>query len=215
MSNFESGPVNLRDDGSALRFEDAAKRVSVDGWACIKCGRFYGDGNGAERAARYCCHTDAPCECGRRKTRHRVVCDECWHAQKIKTWDALTQEPWDEKAMLTTYDGDEYFADYESFMEWCADHNVKPSESFVIHCEEHGPPQINLSEAASDYLPEDHEFEYDAEARAIEALANEYLASKRPWSWYPDRKRRPTDAELSAWDSDYESAHAANGEVGG
>lgn len=32
---------------------------------------------------------------------------------------------------------------------------------------------------------------------------NDYLASKRPWSWYPDYKRRPTDAFLRELDDEY------------
>lgn len=206
MSNFESGPVNLKDDGIPLRWEDAAKRVTVDGFACAKCGRFYGDGESGERAARYCCHTDAPCECGNRKTRHRVYCESCYHKAQTKRWHGLEQAPWDGKAMLTTLDGDRYFAGFDEFIEWCLDRKIMPSDSFVIHCEEHGPPELCLSELVSDYLPEDHEFEYDDEARAVEARVNEYLNSKRPWSWYPDYKRRPTDAELLKWDDEYRDA---------
>ena len=203
MNNFESGPINLHDDGTPLRWEEAAHRVTVNGWACVKCKRFYGDGAGAESAARYCCHTDAPCECGARKTRHRVLCDSCYHESKIKRWEGLYQAEWDGKSMLTTLDGDRYFSDTDELVEWCVDQAIRPSDAFVIHCEEHGPPQMCLSEIVSDYLPEDHEFDYDAEAKELEKRVNDYLASKRPWSWYPDYKRRPTDAFLRELDDEY------------
>ena len=135
VSNFESGPINLHDDGKPLRWEDAAKRVTVHGFACAKCNRFYGDGDGGERAARYCCHTDAPCECGNRKGRHRVLCDSCYHKSQVKRWHGLEQVAWDGKAMLTTLDGDRYFDDFDEFIEWCLEQKIMPSDSFVIHCE--------------------------------------------------------------------------------
>ena len=205
MSNFESGPALLRDDGKPLRYEEAAKQVEVWGWACVKCGQFYGKGDGAEHSARYCCHTDAPCECGGRKGRHRTTCESCWHKEKCKRYGAMEQKEWDERSPLAIYDGDTYFFDFDAMLEWCLEHGIKPSDAFVVHCREQHPPRFELSCFMADCLPDDQEFDYDEAARELENKVNELLEARRPWSWYPDNKARPTDAEMEKWDAEYDA----------
>ena len=193
----------MKHDGETVKWEDAAAPVTASGWECVKCHHFYGDN---ERAARYCCHTDAPCKCGARKKRHEVSCEGCWHKQKIERWNGLEQvsdalepssdSPW---ALL---DGDEYFFDAESFIEHCEQHEVKPSEVFPVLCKPHNPPAFNLSEWLDDYLPgEEREMVGDAdEIRAIEKSVDDFSAKHSPMSWYPDHKRRPKDSVLAVMD---------------
>lgn len=203
MGNFESGPALRKHDGEIVRWEDAAETVTITGWKCKKCGMFYGDD---ERAARYCCHTDAPCKCGNRKQRHMVYCGECYHNDKIDRWNKTAQVEAEKMPMPNSpwsiLDDDEYFFDCDSFLEWCVEHEVKPSECFPILCRQHNPPAFNLSEWLDDYLPgEEREMVGSREdIEAVENAVNDFTAKHVPFSWYGDSKRRPSDAALAALD---------------
>lgn len=205
MTNFESGPTNLHDDGTELRWEDAAKQVTVTGWSCVKCNRFYGDD---ERAARYCCHTSSWCECLARKKRHQIKCEECYHKAIVQRWDNLEQvdspsSP-SPSSPLTTLDGDTYFFDEETLLEHCHEQNISPSDMFLVLCKRHNPNHFSLYDICEDYLPEDHDLPGSAqEISAVETAVNGYLQKHEPWSWVTDYKRRPTDANLAALDAKY------------
>lgn len=217
MSNFESGPVNLNNDGKALRWEDAAKTVTISGWACVKCDRFYGDN---ERAARYCCHTDAPCEnagksgCAGRKLRHRVLCDACGHAADLKRY-AETLEVEDLRApcaLCPLAVGDTYFFDEESLFEFCDDQKLNPSDLMLHMCRPHNPGEFSITEYVSDYLVEDAVIENSPgtpeELRAVDNAVNEYIFRHSPFSWYPDSKKRPSKSVLDGLDRRYEEGKA-------
>lgn len=204
MSNFESGPVKLTGD-QPLRWEDAAKAVTVSGFACAMCGRFYGDN---ERAARYCCHTDAPCPtCGGRKSRHHVKCENCYHKDKVKRYADMKQSE-DRSAPsslcpLSILDGDEYFFDEESLYDYCDRHNLKPSDLFLVYCLPSDPPVFAVEDYVADFLCEDGEAPGDpAEIAAVNKAVNDYLDRHRPFSWGTDYGLRPTDAMLAAFDKE-------------
>ena len=201
MSNFESGPVKLKDGD--VRWEDAAEQVTISGWSCKHCHRFYGDD---ERAARYCCHTDAPCDCGKRKSRHRTMCDDCWHAEKIRRWEASEQvqcsEPTEDNPW-SLFDDDKYFFDVESFLEHCDEHEVKPSEVFPVLCRQHKPGSFFLSEWLADYSFEDECPVDGVDLKIADEAVNAVLDRVERWPWYPDKKRRPSDADLARLDAEY------------
>lgn len=201
MSNFETGPAKLTP--SELRWEDAAEPVTVFGWKCRMCGRFYGDN---ERSARYCCHTDAPCDCGKRKSRHQTMCDDCWHAEKVRLWESSEQvqcseptadNPW------SLFDDDTYFFDVESFLEHCIENKVQPSEAFPVLCRQHKPGTFCLSDWLEDYSFEDECPVDGVDLKIADEAVNAVLDRVERWPWYPDKKRRPTDADLSRLDAEY------------
>ncbi len=205
MTNFQSGPARSQTD-KVIRWEDSAHRVTVEGWSCKECGQFYGDKEGAERAARYCCHTDAPCGvdgCTNRKSRHRIHCDSCYHKAKVKRYDTEIVQEEDRRAPsnlcpLSMLDGDEYFFDLDSLLDHCEEHEIKPSDLFLVYCRPHDPPPFELSEHLSDYMPEDYcSLPNHEEAAKAEDAVNRYLDANRPFSWYPDYKRRPTNEMLA------------------
>lgn len=207
MGNFRSGQT-IGQSKRPLRYEKAAKFKSVKGWVCQGCGRFWGD---SESGARICCYTDAPCPedgCTNRRGRDRIRCESCAHKEQVKRWNGLEQTVWDGKSMLCELDGDLYFNDEDELIEYAMDRQTKPSDLFIIHCSPHNPPALDLSEYVQDYLPGDG----DAcpftllEAEPVEKVVNDFLARHEPFSWYPDYKRRPTDAEFAAWNAEYERA---------
>lgn len=203
MSNFESGPLKTNPTKEHVRWEDAAEVRTITGWHCKSCNRFYGDN---ERAARYCCHDDAPCDCGGRKPRHRTMCDSCWHKERVRRWEALEQvdSPAAPSAEcpLALDDSDTYFFDTDTLIDYCEEHEVKPSDAFLVLCKPHNPPGFNLSEHLNDYLPgEEGEMPgTPAEWQEVEEAVNNFIERHKPFSWYPDCKRRPTDANLAALD---------------
>lgn len=199
VTNFESGPLrqNGRDD-TPLRWEKAAKRVTVKGWACRRCGRFFGND---ERAARYCCHTDAPCEsCGGRKSRHEVKCSSCWAKELDARYVGLAQRATDWKSPLVGYEGDTYFFDLDELLEHAAQHGMKPSEMHLVHARPNSGRTFSLNEFLCDDLPEDGEVS-GPDAASVEKAVNDYINSLGVLSWWHDYKVRPTDAELSDWDA--------------
>lgn len=215
MSNFESGPARSNTD-KVLRWEDAAKRVTVEGWSCAECGQFYGNTDHAEHMARYCCHTDAPCGtegCTNRKERHRVQCDACYHKAKVLRYATEIEKAEDRRAPsnecpLSMLTGDTYFFDLDDLLEYCEEHEKKPSDLFLIYCHPHDPGAFSLVDHLSDYMPEDYCHLPDPDAaRLAEDAVNRYLDANRPFSWYPDYKRRPTDEMLAEWDAQYAKDH--------
>lgn len=204
MSNFKNGETVGQCKGE-LRHEDAAQEVTVTGWACANCGRFYGKNEGG---ARGCCYTDAPCpDCDGRRQRHKIRCDNCYHKWLVRHYHGLEQSSWDGKTALTTWDGDTYWFDEESLIEYCVDHECRPSNMFLIHCHPNTPRFFDLNEWLNDDLPEDDSLS-GPEVVAVEKAVNDYLASIQPLSWWPDHKSRPTDDDLKRLDLEYVRAVA-------
>ena len=196
---------NVQNSPEPLRWEDAAKLVNVSGWACVRCGKFYAN----KMAARCCCHTDAPCEtegCPNRKARYRIRCDSCEHKKKIERWNGLEQveaadAPSSENP-LALLDDDTYFFDEDSLIDWCDEHEVKPSEAFLVLCKPHNPPEFEMAEFVRDYMPGEGDDDLPGDGgKEAEKAVNEYIRAHAPWSWYPDYKRRPTDADLAKLDA--------------
>lgn len=210
MSNFESGPALTKHDGQTLRYEDAGRPAKRKGWECVKCSRFY-IGDSAEHAARYCCHTDAPCPtdgCTRRRGRHRVHCDECWHRISWERYAKLEQvnDSWAPSNLcpLAIDESDRYFFDKEDLFEYCQEHDLKPSDLKLLMCWEHSPSGFSIGEHVTDYLLEDGNVPgTPEEISAVERVVNDYFEKHRPWSWYPDHKRRPSDEVIAKLDSDF------------
>lgn len=102
-------------------------------------------------------------------------------------------------------DGDTYFFDIDDLLDYCGEHEIKPSDAFLVLCKPHNPPPFSLSEHLNDYLPgEEGEMPGDpSEWREVEKAVDNFVERHKPFSWYPDNKRRPTDANLAALDSEY------------
>jgi hypothetical protein len=194
-----------------LRWEDAAKRVQGgDGWACVKCGQWYGDNGGAERAARYCCSTDAPCECGKRREKTYTVCKSCREKKDAAKYWAMPEVEWDGVTPLVDHNGDRYLWDSDdvaTYLAECefdylstmdnpganADHEPTDEQWMAmaldhVHlclCRRLPPPSFDLAELLYDY---DEEAELDEAGKAAEKAVNAWLEQYRPM-WTEDQKR--------------------------
>jgi len=112
---------------------------------------------------------------------------------------------------LTLWDGDEFWFDEESFIEWCMESDTMPSDCFLVLCKPHNPSPFEITDYISDFLPSDDDYIPDPDgARLAEDAVNRYIDANKPFSWYADCKRRPSDAELARLDAVYREAVAGD-----
>lgn len=193
-----------------LKWEDAAKRVTPrEGWACVKCGRWFGDDPDAERAARYCCATDAPCECGGRRSKHYTVCDACREKLRVAKWASLPEVEWDGETPLVVHQSDTWLFDVDDLadylLEWelgdacpenCDDENhirLACAKIQLCVCVPMEKRTFDLSEFVYDQY-HDHDAELDDAGCAAEKAVNDWLATYRTmWS---QGAERPSERSL-------------------
>jgi hypothetical protein len=76
---------------------EAAERKTVEGWMCKTCRRFFGDGEQAERIARWCCVKATPCDqCGVPKQKMYTLCATCRGTLQKKRHAARERAPWND-----------------------------------------------------------------------------------------------------------------------
>jgi hypothetical protein len=185
-----------------LRWEDAAIRAtSAEGWVCVKCGLWYGDGPVGEHAARYCCSTDAPCECGGRHGKYRSVCDACLEKHLGERWASLPEVEWDGTTPLVEFDSDRYLWEADDLVEYLAEDEggFEPTtEEFcraaldglrLCLCRPVNKPHFHLDDLFEDYNDDiGIEIDIDAEGKAAEKAVNDWIAKQRQ-TWTADSKR--------------------------
>jgi hypothetical protein len=134
-----------------------------------------------------------------------VSCDSCAHKAKVERWEKLEQvesaSAPSETCPLSRLDGDRYFFDEDDLRDWCEEQGIKPSDAFLVLCKPHNPGAFEIMNLVEDYLPGDGCCHLPGdEGKEAEEAVNAYLKAHEPWSWYPDYKRRPTDADLAKLD---------------
>ena len=93
---------------------DAAKWVSIEGWACKTCSRLYGVGDHAERTARWCCSKEVPCNgCGVMTDKSYTLCSSCRGKADIACHAKRKRAPWN-NLMLWSDAGDRWYDDLDS-----------------------------------------------------------------------------------------------------
>lgn len=198
----------IREKTKGLPWEEAAEvRTYITGWACRTCNRFYGSGPANEQAARYCCASDAPCECGGRRRVTSVVCDDCRAKRATEKYYALEEVNWDGDTPLVPYDGDRYLFgvdDLEEYLDDCGedgDANEESRES-ALHfvrlclCRMQPPMQFDLDDLldAHDVYIDEIFGQLRVDGQTAEKRVNDWLARLGP-TWAQDNKR-PTLASL-------------------
>lgn len=169
-----------------LRYEDSAERLTVTGWCCKTCRRFWGED---EHMARYCCANDRPCECGGRVEPHWACCKDCRRKQRDASWAALPRVEWDGETPLCVWDDDRYFFSQDDvvyYAESLMDKGVDPLSIRLVLCEPAAPPNFDMTDFLQDVLPDDS----DAPAgyEAVEKTVNDWIKSKSPLSWFASDK---------------------------
>ena len=87
----------MKDNGE-FDYEESAHEVTVTGWACRQCGRWYGNN---QHMARWCCAKTIPCECGGRIVVSWVVCKDCRDRKEAE----MEQSRYAAAEKLTNWDG--------------------------------------------------------------------------------------------------------------
>lgn len=169
-------------DKPPLCYEDAAMHVTLTGWACVRCKRFFGNYPDAEASARYCCHTEAPCkECGGRNLRSRsyTCCDACGEKHRTERWLALPRVEWDGEAPLCLWDDDRFFwnaDDLQSYVDGddleIDDPPRKLEDVRLVLAKPVKPREFEMADYLSDELPEDD----DTDFNDIDQIVNDYIA---------------------------------------
>jgi hypothetical protein len=176
--------------------EAAERRTNIAGWVCKTCGRFYGDDESAERAARYCCEKDHRCGtdgCPGRAEKGWIYCDSCKKSRDIAAWKALPEEAWDCETPLTFDDGQTYFWGPDDISEYLERHTLKLEDLQLVFAEEDGKPLFDMDEFLDDYLCNDN---VDAlpDPKGIEDIVNKWIKENCPTTWFPAKKRPTLDS---------------------
>ena len=162
--------------------DEAAKLVTITGWVSRQ-GVFYGND---ERTARYAGATHLACkQCGTPHDKMWTLCNGCRDLADIARFEKLERKPWDGVTPVCVYRGDDYFFDVDSFLDWCADNDVKPEEAMLVHCEPHFARGIDMDHWY-DELPQDGELPAEL-AQALDEFNAKISAYKEPLSWGPSK----------------------------
>lgn len=186
-----------------LKFEDAAELVKVEGWACKKCGQFFGV---REDIARNHCSTDAPCSScgGRKREKYYTSCGECRTKQEAERWKERYSKAieWTGVDYPIYSESDErYFWDEDELFEWIDDQVVtmaglaelteviEPltaldvvSAGRFVSCSPNNGRSFEMNEFLCDDLAEDDEVDADD----IDRIVNDWIAEHAPYSWAAD-----------------------------
>lgn len=176
--------------------EQAAERVTnIAGWVCKTCRRFYGDEEGAERAARYCCEKDHKCGtdgCQGRAGKPWIYCDACNKKRDEERFLKIPVVDWDGEAPLVIHDDDRYFFDVGDLEEYLEEHGVGLDEIRLVLCEEDSKPHFSMDDFVSDYMGERDDI--DATNR-IDLTVNRWIDKHVPQMWVAG-KTRPSPESL-------------------
>jgi len=175
-----------------LPYEEAAEhRTNLSGWVCKTCRKFWGEDNGGEHIARYCCAGDLPCKtegCKSRVQKHTYIyCQPCLNKRDFKRWLALQEVPWDGKVPLVLDDDDRYFFDEDDLREYAEEHGMKPWELRLVVCVEETKPSFDMYDFLQDYLCDGQEDE--ANWSEIDKTVNDWIVEHVPTVWVAGKQR--------------------------
>lgn len=86
---------------------EAAELVTVEGWKCRTCSRWWG---ADERMARMCCVKELPCDsCGAKVEKWRTLCTGCRDLRDQERHAARKRVPWDGESPVWSDAEDEWF----------------------------------------------------------------------------------------------------------
>lgn len=177
-------------DNYVLPEKADVKEISVDMWGNGIHKRAFQD----KTSALYDCAIGRICECGKTfEGKMYISCPECRDKRRDEKYNSLELVDWDGKAPLSLFDGDEYFYDEDSIMDYIENEGIEGELQLVL-CEQVYPNKFCLDDLVEDHLPEDFRVE-DLEnknqkytASEVEDIVNEYLKTLSP-VYYPGNKR--------------------------
>lgn len=176
---------------NGLPYTEAAEILTVTGWACKTCRRWWGDD---EHMARYCCATTAIC--GDCKVEHGekgyTACEACREKRAEARWQELLAKavPWDGKAPLYSEAYSRYFFDADEtrdFLDTLAFDKIEatPESLHLCVCEPNNGREFDIEEYLSDDLPdEDHGDPHLPGSRELNKIVNDWIKERAPLSWH-------------------------------
>lgn len=178
MATQPSKPVIL--------YEEAAERVNAEGWMCLACRRWYGED---ERAARWCCATDLPCDCGKRRAKKYSYCEDCGAQKDAERWAAKERREWDGETALYSEELERFIFDAGELEDELIDSGLSPEELRLVFCRPAFAQELDADDYWADELPEDCTLEDTAPdiAEAVEqlnAVIRARNADEEPLSWW-------------------------------
>lgn len=185
-------------EGTLPNEEAAEHRTNISGWVCKTCRRFYGDEEGAERTARYCCEKDHECGtegCNGRAGKPWIYCDPCIKKRADARWAGLEQVAWDGDTPLVLFDDDHYFFDVDDLEYFLDEEGLTLEKIQLVIAEEDRKPRFDIQEFLCDYLPEGEDVDG---AEKLDKFVNRWIGNNVPSSWVPSKKR-PTLVSLKQY----------------
>ena len=176
------GASEMSDEAIVLNTSnEAAKFVTgISGWVSID-GMFFGND---ERAARYHGCTHVVCECGNVTEKGWIKCKTCRNKADDARFESMKKEVWDGKTPLILYDGDDYFFDWDSIVDYCEEQETTLEKLRLLLCEPVYAYEIDPNDYYCDELPEDGEV--DSELRSMFNELNKYIRENEIiLSWKP------------------------------
>lgn len=162
--------------------EAAQYRTGIEGWVDSD-GRFWGKD---ERAARYSGCTHKKCECGGITEKTWIRCEVCRNKFSNEVYLKYPYKEWDGKEPICLRDGDEFFFDEESLIDYLYDNELNGSDVQLVICIPLGYDLIDSETIAGD-SHEDWEPSDELAAKIDEF--NKYLATLPPHSWTAGKTR--------------------------
>ena len=168
--------------------EAATYRTNLSGWVS-RDGRFYGEGESAEKAARYDGCTHRACrDCGEPAEKSWLICRQCQDNADRERFDALPAEEWDGVAMLYSETRDAYYSDPDEATD-NLDDGMTLADLRLVICVPNRVRELD-GDYCHDELPDDGELPDNVEeamAAFNAAVAGIVL------SWSPGKKRLKLD----------------------
>jgi hypothetical protein len=125
-------------------YESSAERLTkIVGWVCKKCKRYWAND---EHMARYCCASSMPCDCGKRRSKHRTVCPEYLAVLVYNRWLAMPEVEWNGTTMLCVYDDDEFLMDEDDLATYLSEHDLTVEDVQLVVCVENHAPHFEMGE---------------------------------------------------------------------
>lgn len=176
-------------------YGEFAVQVTVSGWACKNCGRFWGDGSDSQHMANWCCATHVPCSrCGASSDKNYTACRGCREVLRFERFNKLLAVEWDGVSPIYDDAGDRFLFEIDEIADFLCDVGAESLEQRRFHpCVR---VQARSIEFSSDYFEElsdeNGEVHWKSDPQPIELQVNGWLQANAPERWQPDMKHRLT-----------------------
>lgn len=189
-----------------MKYEDGAELVTLPGYQCKTCKRFFlGDNESSLHIARWCCATDLPCQCGGRITKKSYAyCDACITRRTNERWNAMPETEWDGETALAIWDGEQCFFDAADILDYIEDFNCQLDEDEkevtlddlrIVACTPVLPSLFSFADYFHDDMADEHR---DGNYSDTDDRINAIIKERFPSTWEPVNVRI-SQASLHHW----------------